>query len=102
MSILAADMGELARELRGRIEGDVRFDRATRILYSNDASIYQIEPTGVVIPRHAADVAETLRACSAAGAPVLPRGGGDLAGRAGGWARRWSWTSRSTSAASSK
>ena len=85
VSILAADMGELARELRGRIEGDVRFDRATRILYSNDASIYQIEPTGVVIPRHAADVAETLRACSAAGAPVLPRGGGtSLAGQAVG------------------
>lgn len=78
-------MGELARELRSRVEGEVRFDRATRILYSNDASIYQIEPTGVVIPRHTADVAETLRACSAAGAPVLPRGGGtSLAGQAVG------------------
>ena len=78
-------MGELARELASRIEGDVRFDRASRILYSNDASIYQIEPLGVVIPRHTADVAEAVRVAAEAGAPVLPRGGGtSLAGQAVG------------------
>ncbi len=78
-------MGELARELASRIEGDVRFDRASRILYSNDASIYQIEPLGVVIPRHTADVAEAIRVAAEAGAPVLPRGGGtSLAGQAVG------------------
>ena len=78
-------MGELARELATRIEGDVRFDRASRILYSNDASIYQIEPLGVVIPRHTADVAEAVRVAAEAGAPVLPRGGGtSLAGQAVG------------------
>ena len=78
-------MGELARELAARIEGDVRFDRASRILYANDASIYQIEPLGVVIPRHTADVAEAVRVAAEAGAPVLPRGGGtSLAGQAVG------------------
>ena len=80
-------MGELARELRERLEGDVRFDRATRILYSNDASIYQIEPTGVVIPRHSADVAEAVRACAAAGAPVL-RGAGAPRSPDRQWAKR--------------
>ena len=78
-------MGELARELASRLEGDVRFDRASRILYSNDASIYQVEPLGVVIPRHTADVAEAIRVAAEAGAPVLPRGGGtSLAGQAVG------------------
>ena len=78
-------MGELARELANRIEGSVRFDRASRILYSNDASIYQVEPLGVVIPRHTADVAEAIRVAGEAGAPVLPRGGGtSLAGQAVG------------------
>lgn len=78
-------MNDLARALASRIEGRVRFDRASRLLYSTDASIYQIEPLGVVIPRHAGDVAEAVRAAAEAGAPVLPRGGGtSLAGQAVG------------------
>lgn len=78
-------MNDLARDLASRIEGSVRFDRASRLLYSTDASIYQIEPLGVVIPRHAGDVAEAVRAAADAGAPVLPRGGGtSLAGQAVG------------------
>lgn len=78
-------MAELAREIASRIEGEVHFDRATRLLYSTDASIYQIEPLGVVRPKHVGDVVETVRAATAAGAPVLPRGGGtSLAGQAVG------------------
>ncbi len=78
-------MPELARELADRIEGEVRFDRATRILYANDASMYQIEPLGVVFPRHAGDVVEAVRTADRARAPVLPRGGGtSLAGQAVG------------------
>ena len=78
-------MPELARDLAGRLEGEVRFDRASRILYSTDASIYQVEPLGVVIPRHTGDVVETHRAAAAAGVPLLPRGGGtSLAGQAVG------------------
>ena len=38
----------LARHLRRHIQGEVRFDRLSRQLYSTDASIYQIEPLGVV------------------------------------------------------
>ena len=78
-------MPELARDLASRLEGEVRFDRASRVLYSTDASMYQIEPIGVVIPRHAGDVAEAVRTAAAAGVPVLPRGGGtSLAGQAVG------------------
>ena len=74
-----------AEELRGRIEGEVRFDRYTRALYSTDASIYQVEPLGVVIPRHVGDVEEVVRLAAREGVPVLPRGGGtSLAGQAVG------------------
>ena len=41
---------EIEAELRKRIEGDIRFDHYSRLLYSTDASIYQIEPIGVVVP----------------------------------------------------
>jgi FAD/FMN-containing dehydrogenase/Fe-S oxidoreductase len=76
---------DIASELRSRIEGEVRFDRYSRILYSTDASIYQIEPIGVVVPRHAGDVEEVLRFAAREKVPVLPRGGGtSLAGQAVG------------------
>ena len=48
---------ELAEALRRVIGGDVRFDSYTRHLFSRDASMYMIEPIGVVFPREAADVA---------------------------------------------
>ena len=47
---------ELAEELRRRVSGEVRFDTFSRVLYSTDASIYQMEPVGVVIPRNVEDV----------------------------------------------
>src|SRR5262249_17758670 len=46
----------LAQHLRKEIQGEVRFDHASRKLYSTDASIYQIEPLGVVIPRTVEDL----------------------------------------------
>jgi len=66
----------LAQRLRREIEGDVLFSRADRGRYATDASIYQIEPVGVVVPRTAADVAATLSIAREHGVPVLPRGGG--------------------------
>ena len=50
----------LAEELREHIDGEVRFDRYTKMLYSTDASIYQKEPIGVVVPRHAGDVEQAV------------------------------------------
>ena len=52
------------------------FDPASRGRYSTDASIYQIEPLGVVAPRRAAAIGHTIAICREAGAPVLPRGAG--------------------------
>ena len=69
-------MSDLEHELRRRVEGDVRFDHYSRLLYSTDASMYQMEPMGVVIPRHADDVQAALEVANKLGAPLLPRGGG--------------------------
>ena len=66
----------LARALERRVEGDVRFDARSRALYATDASIYEVEPIGVVIPRSTDDVSATLDLARTEGIPVLPRGGG--------------------------
>jgi FAD/FMN-containing dehydrogenase len=63
-------MSDLEHELRRRVEGDVRFDHYSRLLYSTDASMYQMEPMGVVIPRHADDVQAALEVANKLGAPA--------------------------------
>ena len=69
-------MNDLERELRNVIRGDVRFDAASRLLYSTDASMYQVEPVGVVIPRDGDDVQAALEVARRHRVAVLPRGGG--------------------------
>jgi len=72
----------LVDELRGQIRGEVRFDAGSRALYSADASNYRQVPIGVVIPRDAEDVIQTIAICRRHGMPILPRGGGTgLAGQ---------------------
>ena len=66
---------DLAASISEQIEGEVRFDRYSRILYSTDASVWQIEPIGAVIPKHHSDVLSLLRLCARHQVPVLPRGG---------------------------
>jgi FAD/FMN-containing dehydrogenase/Fe-S oxidoreductase len=79
------DYFEIEAELKKRIEGEIRFDRYSRLLYSTDASIYQIEPIGVVIPRHKGDVQAAVEVANKLGVTLLPRGGGtSLAGQAVG------------------
>ena len=80
--IRSKEREELAGELRRRVSGEVRFDPFSRVLYSTDASIYQMEPVGVVIPRNVEDVLAVLEVARDSGVPVLPRGGGtSLAGQ---------------------
>jgi FAD/FMN-containing dehydrogenase/Fe-S oxidoreductase len=81
-SIPNAAAAELARLLRARIDGEVRFDRGSRALYATDGSNYRQVPIGIVIPRHKEDVVTTMELCRQFGAPVLSRGGGtSLAGQ---------------------
>ena len=69
-------MTDLEHELRRAVEGEVRFDPYSRLLYSTDASMYQVEPIGVVIPRHAGDVQAAIEVAGRHDAALLPRGGG--------------------------
>ena len=66
----------LAARLRREIKGAVLFDAASRGRYSTDASIYQIEPVGVVVPATEEDALVALRIAVEEGVPVLARGGG--------------------------
>ncbi|MFB6085305.1 MAG: FAD-binding and (Fe-S)-binding domain-containing protein [Halodesulfurarchaeum sp.] len=78
----SVDRPELSADLEKRVTGDVRFDEYTRQLYATDASIYQVEPIGVVRPRDADDVVSVLEYCSEHHIAVLPRGAGtSLAGQ---------------------
>ncbi|TVQ60630.1 MAG: FAD-binding oxidoreductase [Phycisphaerales bacterium] len=76
------DREESARSLAAAVEGDVRFGLHDRLLYATDASIYQVEPLGVVVPASLEDAVRAVRFCAGRGLPILPRGGGtSLAGQ---------------------
>jgi FAD/FMN-containing dehydrogenase/Fe-S oxidoreductase len=66
----------LQRDLEAAIDGEVRFDAITRGLYSTDASVYQIEPLGVVIPKSQEAVIRAVTIAAKHGVPLTPRGGG--------------------------
>ncbi|HEY0527077.1 MAG TPA: FAD-linked oxidase C-terminal domain-containing protein [Stellaceae bacterium] len=66
----------LEDRLRRELKGEVLFDAFSRGRYSTDASIYQIEPVGVVVPEDRDDVAAAIAIAREEGVPVLPRGGG--------------------------
>ncbi len=78
MSDTTATVGDsrLAERLRRNIRGSVLFGRADRGRYATDASIYQVEPIGVVVPETIDDVAAAMAIARDEGIPVLPRGGG--------------------------
>ena len=69
-------MSTLEDRLRDAVKGEVLFDRASRGRYSTDASIYQVEPVGIVIPRDETDLGIALDVARDARAAILPRGAG--------------------------
>src|SRR3989442_1323465 len=71
-----ARVNDLEHEIRRVVAGDVRFDPISRLLYSTDASMYQVEPIGVVIPRDADDVQAAVEVARKHQVALLPRGGG--------------------------
>ena len=66
----------LERALREHVAGDVLFDRLSRGMYATDASIYQIVPMGVAVPRTAVDLEAIVAIAREHGVPVTARGGG--------------------------
>ncbi len=77
-AIPASRIGDsrLAERLRRETAGEVLFSPGDRGRYATDASIYQVEPVGVLVPRSLADVEAAMAICREEGIPVLPRGGG--------------------------
>lgn len=61
-------------ELQQQIAGDVYFDAASRNVWSQDASIYQVKPIGIVLPKTAKDVQKAVAIARKHGAPIIPRG----------------------------
>jgi FAD/FMN-containing dehydrogenase/Fe-S oxidoreductase len=66
----------LQQELELELTGEVRFDKISRALYSTDASVYQIEPVGVVIPKTREDIIRAAAICRRHNTSITMRGGG--------------------------
>src|SRR5258708_4789860 len=75
-AMASIDLEALRSALTTAIQGEVCFQRLDRALYSTDASVYQIVPLGIVIPRTRADVVAALQICARFGVPITARGGG--------------------------
>jgi FAD/FMN-containing dehydrogenase/Fe-S oxidoreductase len=74
--IRRARIDALRGDLESALEGEIRFDQISRALYSTDASVYQIEPLGVVTVKSRDDVLRTVTICAKHGCPLTMRGGG--------------------------
>ncbi|HEX5107064.1 MAG TPA: FAD-binding and (Fe-S)-binding domain-containing protein [Vicinamibacterales bacterium] len=72
----ATDVAALRRALEAQVQGEIRFDKVSRALYSTDASVYQIEPLAVVVPRSRDDLLTVVRICARFRCPLTMRGGG--------------------------
>ncbi|HEX3645649.1 MAG TPA: FAD-linked oxidase C-terminal domain-containing protein [Vicinamibacterales bacterium] len=66
----------LRRDLEQQISGEIRFDAVSLALYSTDASVYQIEPLGVVVPRTRDDVVRAVEIAGRHRVSITARGGG--------------------------
>jgi FAD/FMN-containing dehydrogenase/Fe-S oxidoreductase len=71
---------DLNADLTAAVSGTVRFDAASRAMWSADASNYRRVPIGVVTPRDTGDVEAAIAVCREHGVPVLPRGAGTSIG----------------------
>lgn len=70
------DRQRIQDDLRGIVRGDVLCDTVSTVLYSSDASIYEIQPIGIVRPRSAADVVALVQYAGEHDLPIHPRGSG--------------------------
>jgi FAD/FMN-containing dehydrogenase/Fe-S oxidoreductase len=68
--------GTLAARLSRESQGEVRFTEADRACYATDASIYQVTPIGVFVPKNEEDVDVALAVCRDLKVPIIGRGGG--------------------------
>jgi len=66
----------MAQRFLRETTSEVLFDEFSRGLYTTDASIYQIKPLGVVVPKNEDDMLAILSIANDSGVSVTMRGGG--------------------------
>ncbi|MBX9654004.1 FAD-binding protein [bacterium] len=66
----------LSDDLGGLTTGEVRLDDLTRGAYSCDASILQVRPAAVVMPKSVSELAAIIRYAADNNLPIHPRGAG--------------------------
>ena len=70
------------QQLRSRLTGEVRDDRVSRLLYATDASLYEVMPVAVAMPRTADDLKAIVQVCRQWHLSLVPRAAGtSLAGQ---------------------
>jgi len=74
--MIPSHLEEFLKTLKSSVTCEVRTDEISRILYSSDASIYQVKPYGVLIPQSVEDIQAAIRLAGEYRIPILPRGGG--------------------------
>ncbi|MDC3043858.1 FAD-binding oxidoreductase [Candidatus Pelagibacter sp.] len=67
---------KIAKEISSKVDGKTLFDEFSRGRYSTDASVYQIKPLGVVLPKDTNDVLSLMEYSQKNSVPLLARGGG--------------------------
>ncbi|MCS6975514.1 MAG: anaerobic glycerol-3-phosphate dehydrogenase subunit C [Gemmatales bacterium] len=73
---MASQQLQLQEDLRDLIRGDLHADEYHRSLYSTDASIFQVEPLAVIVPRDEEEVQKIVRYAAEKKIPITARGGG--------------------------
>jgi FAD/FMN-containing dehydrogenase len=83
MKSVSDRLPDFFNKLRNHITGELRTDAYSRILYSTDASNYQVMPYGVLVPKTVEDIQAALELAARYRVPILPRASGtSLAGQA--------------------
>jgi FAD/FMN-containing dehydrogenase len=81
--IQPSSLPDFANALQPRLNGELRTDDYSRMLYSTDASSYQVMPYGVLIPKTIEDIQAAVELAAKYKVPILPRAAGSsLAGQA--------------------
>ncbi len=76
MGFNSAQIQKIGKEIRDKVDGKTLFDEFSRGRYSTDASVYQIKPLGVVLPKNTNDVLNLMEYSQKNSIPLLARGGG--------------------------
>lgn len=67
-------MDDFILELKNRTDGEVHFDEIHRRIYSVDASIFEIKPVAIFIPKTIEDLVLAVEIATKSQVPVIPRG----------------------------